>query len=386
MRIHEVHCHTTRLWMLSPRGFRQNMTSSLCRTMHELRGILGKLPHFNKCSVLSTFCRQRSLVLALAVTGSTGLTNAHEVNKLKNREIIFRQPELSGIDGNFFVPPADHHYPASKSFNVVLWQVNPYERSGHLVPSRWNIGTFTGFYPSQPIESHQASFRDTIGSSAVQIDSDTVGAYINSKDLGSPENCQKMMITPAFRLPVGSRTRPFASPFTMITTSLDLQVPTAVDQNIPGNYTYVSVTMEFKDVTTGIAISYGVALFHHGKADQSHPGREALGEVVGPFDLPTHSYQVGNPLRPGSSVVSPINGTELFQTLPWRDWKHFEFAVTSDNFAASLAALQKERGFPPGIVPADFEFVEWHLNAEVNCRAAPASLGWSERRIIVSVE
>lgn len=67
--------------------------------------------------------------LALVLWGSAALpvqaqsANPQEVRS--GQKILFEQPALTGIAGNFHVPPAEHKYPDAQPFNLVLWQPNP---------------------------------------------------------------------------------------------------------------------------------------------------------------------------------------------------------------------------------------------------------------------
>jgi hypothetical protein len=301
--------------------------------------------------------------------------------------IIFEEPELGGIAGNFHVPPAEHKYPADKPFNVVLWQPNPTTPDGELVPTDWKAGDMTGFYPAAPITGHQAAFRNAVGASAVQIDGGTVGVYLNSRDLPNVSPGSKMMITPAFMPPKAERIYPFAEPGLTLVSSLELQVPTARDLNQPGNFTYVVPICVLEDRKTGTQISYGVDLFHHATQQPRPQTPELLRKnEVGAYDEPSHSFEVGNPLVPGSRVVTILAGSTQWQTQPWRGWRPFKFAITPTNFKAALSALkEKAPAFKGSADPADYALVEWHLNAELKFGSGPAELGWSMRHARVAL-
>ena len=134
------------------------------------------------------------LLLCAALPAAARAQPAASPGAQGSPQILFEQPMLGGIAGNFHVPPAEHKYPADKPFNLVLWQPNPTRPDGQLVPTDWKAGDRTGFYPAAPLLAHQAAFRNAAGASTVQIDGGTVGVYLNSHDLpkGSPGN--KMMI------------------------------------------------------------------------------------------------------------------------------------------------------------------------------------------------
>jgi hypothetical protein len=297
--------------------------------------------------------------------------------------LIFEQPSLRGVRDNFHVPLAEHGYPHDKPFNLILWQPNPNRPDGQLVPSSWKAGDLTGFYPGTPIKQHQASFRDEAGSSTVQADGSTVGAYINSADLTNGSGGSKMMITPAYMFAESERFRPFQRKDRALVNSLKLQVPTARDENKSGNFTYVVVYFVLQDVKSRTQISYGVTLFHHdprhAKANFVAPKEEVLKRTeVGGYDDPSHSYMVGNMLAPGSRVVTPLFDSSLFQVEPWRGWRTFDFAITYTNFERALNSLKNGvSGFQGSDDPSDYVLTEWHLNAELKYSSGSAELGWS---------
>ncbi len=193
---------------------------------------------------------------------------------LSQQEIIFRQPALNGVAGNFHVPLTEHKYPNGQPFNVILWQPNPNRTDGQLIPSNESVGNLTGFYPTQPLDKHQAAFRNGAGASAVQIEGDTVGVYLSSSDLPNGSPGHKMMITPAFMLP--KRIHVFERGDRSIVCRLNLQVPTAQDLNRAGNFTYVLAEFVFEDRRTKTQISYGVNLFHHSPARVPPPTTQFL--------------------------------------------------------------------------------------------------------------
>jgi hypothetical protein len=81
-----------------------------------------------------------------------------------------------------------------------------------------------------------------------------------------------------------------------------------------------------------------------------------------------------------------LAGSALFQDQPWTGWRPFRFAITQSNFQAALRALkEKYPDFSGSSDPADYEFVAWHLNAELKYASGPAELGWSMRRAAIAL-
>src|SRR5450755_764973 len=228
--------------------------------------------------MLQGFRKASLAVAAAAVTGFTPFAAYFFSNAALAAEtpavVLFEQPLLDGVDGNFIVPRADHRPPPPGAFHMILWQPNPNRADGKAVPVTWNAGDRTGFYPAAPVDKHQAGFRDAAGTSTVQIAGDTVGAYINSADLPAGSHKDKMMMTPEISVAPPAQVRPFAQTGRVIFVSLELQVPTAIDAHREGSATYITADLNFADRTRGTKISYGCNLFFNG-----HPNRKSGGDI-----------------------------------------------------------------------------------------------------------
>jgi hypothetical protein len=140
-----------------------------------------------------TFIVTAAAVLALSLSGASSLHSLSAAEAYLPSDVLFEQPSLAGVEGNYIVPPAARRPPPPGIFHMILWQPNPNRSDGMLVPTDWGAGERTGFYPSAPVDRHQAGFRNSPGTSTVQIDGDTVGAYINSADLPAGSHKYKMM-------------------------------------------------------------------------------------------------------------------------------------------------------------------------------------------------
>ena len=151
--------------------------------------------------------------------------------------------------------------------------------------------------------------------------------------------------------------------------------------------TYVVSDLQFVDTGTGTRISYETALFHHSMNTGSPLTPAALeAREVGAFDGPSQSFQVGNPIAPGSRVITLLAGSTLFQHGTWTGWRRFRGAITYANFKTALASLKKKSpAFKASDNPADYELTQWHLNAELKFGAGPAELGWSMRHAKVAL-
>jgi hypothetical protein len=286
--------------------------------------------------------------------------------------VLFAQPSMDGIVNNFFVPPAEHRPPPVGIFSLLLWQPNPNREDGELVPTEWAAGEKTGFYASLPLARHQAGFRNAQGSSTVQADGDTVGAYINSTDLPAGSHQFKMMITPQIIFAPADQVRPYEQSGRALVVSLELQVPTAVDGHNDGSDTYVNADLVFVDRNRNTKISYGCNLFFNG-----HPHRRPVGNIA--LDLDTQNTMINSALGWQHDWLTAL-GSSASQSAPWKGWKAFNFAITEKNFASALAALnQKNPDARASVNPADYTLVQFHLNAELHFKTSAAELGWSMR-------
>ena len=292
---------------------------------------------------------------------------------LAEDRLIFEQPSFDGIAGNFFVPPANKQPPPSGIFSTILWQPNPNQADGFLVPSDWDAGEKTGFHPQALVGNYSVSFRPFPGSSTLQMQGDTVGVYLNSADLPNGSPGMKFMITPQYTIPKKARIHPFAAPGVSVVTELELQIPTAVDGQVKGNNTYANVVLLFTDATSGTKLSYTGGFFFNGHANS----RDNIG-----YDEPTKSFMVQSPLRTNSPWTTMLPDSAPQQGTPWRGWKKFGFAITEENFKAALLAVKNAAPTNRASMnPADYSLDQFHLNAEMHFQtnAAPTELGWSMR-------
>jgi hypothetical protein len=248
---------------------------------------------------------------------------------------------------------------------MVLWQPNPSNAEGQLVPTAWDAGSQTGFTPSSSLNATQLGFQNKPGTSTAQMDGDTVGAYLNSANLPGAPVGQKMMIAPRFAFSPESAPYPFSSTTSVLSGSMDLQIPTAV-----GAETYVLADMLFQD-ENGVQISYGVAVFHNAARNPT---------VDSNYNPPSNSYQLNSPLGVDQRFVTKTSGSAAWTGTSWAGFQTFAWSISRPQFVAALNFLAAE--FPGKVQttdPAKWALVEVHLNAEFHFQPAPAELGWSMR-------
>jgi hypothetical protein len=290
---------------------------------------------------------------------------------------LLEQPQASSIAGNVVVPLASNSSPPTGTFKLILWQPDPFTSNGEPIPSTWSASSQTGFAPANPV-SDQLGFQDQAGTSTAQMDGDTVGAYINSKDVpnspvipgGGEGGCgqstssptQKMMITPQYTWSSGTGSFPFASATAVLSGAMDLQIPIASGE------AYVVQDLLFED-PNGVRVSYGIKLFANGVTNP----------IVGcGLDAPSKSYTLNSPLGIDERFVSKAASSMSDTGVPWLGWQHVEWSITQSQFNAALQFLAMQ--FPGQVQdtdPAQYTLAQEHLNAELNFYPAPAELGWS---------
>lgn len=297
----------------------------------------------------------------------------------QNAEIIFKQPELQGVPGNFFVPSSaveKHRYPASPPFKLIFWQGNPFQVNGELVPSTWDARAKTGLDVGHERDA-QYSLKASGPSSTVQVRGRSVGAYLNSADLINSRfrADPAMMITPVIDFP-DENIFPFADRGQKIYQSLKLRIPTAVSQSRPHNIVYIVSDFLFIDRMTGARLTYEVAFFHQNPHAPMLTRAGLIKTEVGLFDKGSRSYQVGSPLSPLARLNVPVEGSALYSTLPWREPRRMAFTISWRNFKTALRSLEA-KGYAGSLNPADYGLRQWHLNAEMQYDRIPTQLGWS---------
>ena len=293
-------------------------------------------------------------------------------------QVLLTQPNITSIAPIMFNPKSIRTPFPSGVFGLVIWQPNPYRPDGKMVPiSSWDAGVKTGLHVSNLGEG-QSGYIDQAGTTVGQASGGAVGAYLNSTDFTSHGKCDKMMITPQYRYRPSDMKYPFASMTGTIDVSFDLQVPTAIGGNSPTNNVYVTADVQYLDPVRNVKISNGIRLFH---LNSSANGPQSVGH-----DQNSGSYMLNVPLAPGSSWVTPLPGSATFTGTPWTGYRTFSFQVSSANLKAGLDALNaKYPSLNPSLNPRDYGLSQFHINAELHCSGGHAELGWSMRKLMVTL-
>jgi hypothetical protein len=281
--------------------------------------------------------------------------------------VLFEQPVLDDVREHAYVVAK----PRRGNFYVVLWQKNPHRIDGALVPVTWAVGDKTGFYPTDPLQRRQMGMRNNYGSTALQIEGNVVGAYLNSADLIRGSNLYKHMITPAYDFPPLARIALFDESDSAVSCTLELQVPVAADGGgSPRSGAYINLNLLMAKGAGEGQVTVNGGLFYNRRADDP--------ERVG-FDPVTKHVIVLTPIQRQSQWSTYTEDSEVRQGTPWKGWKKFRFTVTRDNFVSALKAVSaKHPTVSPGD-PAEWKLAMIHLNAEIRYETAPAEMGWSMR-------
>ena len=312
-------------------------------------------------------------VVAAASAIEFALSPAHAGSA---QTILIEQPSEKSIGDRLLVPPATHVPLRAGSFDLVLWEPNPNREDGEMVPSGWTAGNKTGFSPSSSVGGKQVSMKTDGESTTAQMDGDTVGVYLNSDDLPMTTHKTKLMIAPSYQFERDRRPQPFSTTNSVLTTTLQLQVPTAIDQHRSGSETYIVGETVFIS-PKGCLVSYGVSLFFNGVPHS---------KVRTGFDSDTHSFMMNVPLGENEQYIHRVGPSAPKQSAPWSGWRNFDYALSYVAFAGALSSLKQQYGNSVDTTnPADYKLVGWHLNAELHFGSGPAELGWSMRHMKLTI-
>ena len=331
----------------------------------------------------------RTLITALLLAPLAALHGAEVAQTRPTHRVLFRQPELADFGDRMYVQARV----PSGEFAMVGWQKSPFTADGNFLPAGWDAGARTGLAVTGDRALAQRGMRDAAGATTAQMSGDAVGAYLNSADLsGSGADAQgrplpgssgyKLMVTPQIRFAPEIAVRPFCTENGRLDLSLDLQIPVAACGEKKGSLAYANPVLLLVDPERGVKLSYVVGLFSR----RSDGGPQKVIQHIA-HDGPTKSWMIQCKLVPGNSWVDLGKGSEVFQTAPWRGWRHFSCSVTRANVVAALKALRAQQPETNcSLDPADFQLSSFHLNAELTFETAPAEMGWSMRRALLTLD
>jgi hypothetical protein len=330
-----------------------------------------------------------TLLTALLLAPLAYLHAADVPQTSPTHRVLFRQPELAGFGNRMYVQA---RLPWGE-FAMISWQKSPFTPDGKFLPVGWDAGAKTGLALPGDRPLAQRGIRDVAGATTAQMSGDAVGAYLNSADLsgggtdvrGWPlpgSDGFKMMITPQIKFAPQETVHPWRAPGSRLQISLDLQIPTAVCAEQKGSLAYVNPLLTLVDPKTKLKISWGPMLFSkRSKGEHTKP----LQNIA--YDAPSHSWMIRDRLVPGASWLELAPGSASYQTSPWRGWRHFSWLVSHAHVAAALKAMRaQEPELKISTDPGDYQLTAFHLNAETHFQTAPAELGWSMRRALITLE
>ena len=306
-----------------------------------------------------------------AVTAA-GLQRAARANA---RQVLFAQPTLfGGIAPNFSVTGVRPAFNPVGQFYLHANQPNAHSADGDFVPVTWDAGAMTGLHiPANRRRYQRGVWVDGPGSgprhTVAQVFGDTVGAYLDSRDLkhGSPGN--RMMISPGYEFADGSS--PFTEHGSEVGVSLDLQVPAASCEPDKGkSNSFAKIDILFVCRRTGIRLSYSCGLFTNG----GYPKHDGVG-----YDDLSHTVIIAAQVSPVGDLVTIEPGSATLLSAPWTGWATFSFRISRAQFARGLVAaapLAHDLGHALPLDPAEYSLKSTHLNAELHYdRGAPATPG-----------
>jgi hypothetical protein len=283
-------------------------------------------------------------------------------------DLLFKQPSLTKIEGNFCVRCAVD----PGRFHITQWESSPTTTNGGDLASAQNMESYTGL-PAPPVAGKsQVSVSNKPGASGAQVSGEAVGAFIKSSDLAPDTPEQKFIITPSieFNPPVKVFMHP--SPTDGLVVSFDLQVPSATDQGKPRSSSYVVSDLMFRNRDTGTRIYVNTIVF---KNNTPQPRDSSF------FDGPTSTAAAVGPITGNTEFARVEPTSQPYQSRPWTGWKHFSYAVSGESLKKAIVSVNRHYGsLDLSGETASWDLISWHLNAEVLFGDGPAELGWSLRR------
>jgi hypothetical protein len=288
---------------------------------------------------------------------------------------LFQQPSGSDIANSLFVGINS----PNGQFGIVQWPANPVGRGD--VPVTWNVGDFTGFYPTD-LASSQRGVSSTYGTTAVQEEAGTIGILIDSNSLKTAKMGSGTLLpvlaqenfTPANQ-PV-----PFADPTKALVYSLDAQIPTAQADNVTA-FAYATMYFDFHDTASGLNFWLGAQVFDSRGASMAH-------EMVN-YDGSTHQAIVASVVGIDGHYATAVAGSSGFQSTPWTGYKHFDFAVTATDMSNAIASVKAR--FPQQYAalssdPSHFTISEFNFNPEIAYYGGAGEIGVSFKNINIQLE
>ena len=310
-------------------------------------------------------------------------------------QVWFQQPTVS-IGGTFQVAKG----PQPGKFSVIQWQPNPLTSNHQDVPVTWNIAKYTGLAVPAPLSPNQAGTANRIGSTGVQMSGNTIGININSLDFSPTGTWGHLVgIMPNYVFPNTSY-RPFAQAGTTLVFSTDLQVVSAALTPPAGagsTYTgqaYVDMDLRIIDTshpaTPPITISVGAFAMHGAPRENVGYTSQGGGRIL-----------LNTSISPTSRFVTPVPGTQPYQSKVWTGFRTFATGLTAANLTNGLAAIRADSALLRSLGltaasystnPADYALQEVHINSEVNYAGRNAytggsvQMGLAVRNILVTLQ
>lgn len=299
--------------------------------------------------------------------------------------IWFQQPSAT-LANNFTVhgTPEQAAQGPDGYFTVTQWQPNPFSKNGVDTAATWNMATLTGLSVPGPLSQSQASVRNAIGATGVQIYQGTVGINLDSRDFSATGTPGALVgIMPGYQF-ADTAHMPFAQAGTTLVFSTQMQVVSTALRRPPNNpkyngAAYVAMDLRFVDTThpNTVAITVAASAFsNHG----SHVGNLGFDAAGGGRII------MKTVIDPSSPYLTVLPGTTLFQNTVWTGFRPFAAAMTAANLSATIRAIQADGALLSGLGltaasfssnPADYALTDVHINSELNYNGPGTYVGGS---------
>lgn len=219
--------------------------------------------------------------------------------------------------------------------SISQWFANKYASDGKDIPIAWNVGDFTGFYPANNLASQRGLTNAQYGGTAIQVQNGESGWQIETTTAAPADAGTHWLagIIGAHGICDGNgastKVKPFANPNTILTYSLDVQVPYSNDS--AGSVNTAAQMFYFIDPTVPPAgLGFWYSFSDYSSVDQTE-------QVI--YDEGTSSAIVGAfPGTPGRYSID-IGGSSL-RRAPWKGYTRFNVAMTAVNLRNAVDGLK----------------------------------------------
>ena len=225
---------------------------------------------FETCTSQVRTCRNGVLSGSAAYSSCTNVCAA----ALPSGSVLFRQPSISNVNNCLAVNPQSPLPEGNFALNMSYALPTS---NGQPVAVSWAVGDFTGFYPTNLTATQAGVSNSWYGADSVQLQNNELGMMIHPQSIGGT-NLIIYATEAGYNWPSTSLPTPFVQPNTILSYSIDVQVP-QVYSAAPSSYAYADLYFLFQDQVSGLQFWYGADVFDNGRTDRQIRDKMAIHDI-----------------------------------------------------------------------------------------------------------